>query len=46
MANLDSVLKARHHFIDKGSHSQSYGVSSGRVQMREIQLIKINEKKK
>ena len=24
MANLDSVLKSRHHFADKGPHSQSY----------------------
>ena len=25
MTNLDSVLKNRHHFANKGSYSQSYG---------------------
>ena len=25
MTNLDSVLKSRHHFADKGPSSQSYG---------------------
>ena len=27
MTNLDSVLKSRHHFADKGPDSQSYGSS-------------------
>ena len=33
MINLDSVLKMRHHFTDKGLYSQSYGFSSSHVQM-------------
>ena len=28
MANLESVLKRRHHFADKGLYSQNYGFSS------------------
>ena len=31
MTNLDSVLKSRHYFTDKGSYSQSYGFSSNHV---------------
>ena len=27
MTNLDSVLKSRHHFANKGPYSQSYGFS-------------------
>ena len=27
MTNLDSILKSRHHFADKGLYSQSYGFS-------------------
>ena len=33
MTNLDSVLKSRHHFADKGPYNQSYGFSSCHVQM-------------
>ena len=33
MSNLDSVLKSRHHFADKGPYSQSYGFSSSYVWM-------------
>ena len=33
MTNLDSILKRRHHFADKGLCSQSYGFSSSRVWM-------------
>ena len=33
MTNLDSVLKSRHYFTDKGPYSQIYGFSSSRVQM-------------
>ena len=36
MTNLDSVLKSRHHFANKGPYSQSYGFSSGRVWMWEL----------
>ena len=28
MTNLDSILKSRHHFAEKGPHSQSCGFSS------------------
>ena len=31
MTNLDSILKRRHYFADKGPSSQSYGFSSGHV---------------
>ena len=30
-ANLDSILKSRHHFANKGPSSQGYGFSSGHV---------------
>ena len=33
MTNLDSILKIRHHFANKGPSSQSYGFSSGHVWM-------------
>ena len=33
MTNLDSILKSRHYFANKGPFSQSYGFSSGRVWM-------------
>ena len=38
MTNLDSILKSRerHYFADKGPSSQSYGFSSGRVWMWEL----------
>ena len=31
MTNLDSVLKSRHHFVDKGLYSQSYAFPSSHV---------------
>ena len=31
MTNLDSILKSRHYFANKGSFSQGYGFSSGHV---------------
>ena len=31
MTNLDSVLKSRHYFADKGLYRQSSGVSSSHV---------------
>ena len=34
MTKLDSVLKSRHHFVDKGPSSQSYGFSSNHVHVR------------
>ena len=33
MTNLDSILKSRQHFADKGPSSQSYGFSSRHVKM-------------
>ena len=33
MTNLDTVLKIRYHFVNKGPHSQSYGFSSSHVWM-------------
>ena len=33
MANLDSILKNRHHFADKNLYNQNYGFSSRHVQM-------------
>ena len=31
--NLDSMLKSKHHFVDKGLYSESYGFSSSHVPM-------------
>ena len=31
MTNLDSILKSRHFFVNKGPSSQGYGFSSGHV---------------
>ena len=31
MTNLDSILKQRHYFVNKGPSSQGYGFSSGHV---------------
>ena len=31
MTNLDSILKSRHYFTNKGLDSQGYGLSSGHV---------------
>ena len=33
MTNLDSILKSRHHFVDKSQYRQSYGFSSSHVQI-------------
>ena len=33
LTNLDSILKSRHYFADKGPSSQGYGFSSGNVWM-------------
>ena len=33
MTDLDSILKSRHYFADKGPSNQSYGFSSGHVWM-------------
>ena len=31
MTNLDSILKSRHYFVNKGPSSQGYGFSSGHI---------------
>ena len=36
MTNLDSILKSRHYFANKGLSSQSYGFSSSHVWMWEL----------
>ena len=36
MTNLDSILKSRHYFANKGPFSQSYGFSSSHVLMWEL----------
>ena len=36
MTNLDSILKSRHYFANKGPSSQSYGFSSSHVWMWEL----------
>ena len=36
MINLDSILKSRHYFANKGPSSQSYGFSSSRVWIWEL----------
>ena len=36
MTNLDSILKNRHYFTNKGLSSQGYGFSSGHVWMWEL----------
>ena len=36
MTNLDSILKSRHYFANKGPSSQSYGFSSSQVWMWEL----------
>ena len=33
MTKLDSILKSRHYFANKGLSSQGYGFSSGHVLM-------------
>ena len=40
VTNLDSVLKSRHHFAEKGLSSQSYGFFSSCVQMWELDIKK------
>ena len=36
MTNLDSVLKSGHHFGDKCPYSQNFSLSSGHVQLWEL----------
>ena len=36
MTHLDSILKSRHYFVNKGPSSQSYGFSSSHVRMWEL----------
>ena len=37
MTNLDSVLKSKRHFANKGPPSQSYGFSNSHVWMWELE---------
>ena len=39
MTNLDSILKSRHYFANKGPSSQGYGFSSGHVWRWELGYI-------
>ena len=41
MTNLDSILKSRDIFANKGPSSQGYGFSSGHEWMQESGLIEI-----
>ena len=36
MTNLDSALKSKHYFADRGPYSQGYGLSSSHVWMWEL----------
>ena len=36
MTNLDSILKSRHYFANKGPYSQSYGFSGSHAWMWEL----------
>ena len=36
MTNLDSILKSRHYFVNKGPSSQSYGFSSSHIWMCKL----------
>ena len=36
MTKLDSILKGRQHFANRGPYSQSYGFSSGHIWMCEL----------
>ena len=40
MTNLDSILKSRHYFANKGPSSQSYGFSSNHLWMWELGLYR------
>ena len=40
MTNLDSILKSRHYFANKGPSSQGYGFSCGHVWMWELDCKK------
>ena len=37
MTNLDSILKSRDFFVDKGRYNQSYGFPSGYIWMLELE---------
>ena len=43
ITNLDSALKNRHHFADKGLSSQSYGFSSSHVWSESWTIKKAKE---
>ena len=37
MTNLNSILKQKYHFVNKGPSSQSYGFSSSHVRIRGLE---------
>ena len=37
MTNLDSVLKSRHYFVEKGLYNQNYGHPSGHIWLRDLE---------
>ena len=43
MSNLDSILKSRHYFANKGPSSHGYGFSSGHRWMWELDYLKKTE---
>ena len=42
MTNLDSILKSRHYFANKGASSQSYGFSSSHIWMWSWTIRKLS----
>ena len=44
MTNLDSILKSRHYFTDKGLYSQSCGFSSSHVWILYVMYGELNHK--
>ena len=42
MTILESIVKSRHYFANKGPSSQGYGFSSGHVWMRELDWVQKN----
>ena len=45
LTNLDSILKSRHHFANKGLSSQGYGFSSGHVWMWKLDVKKAEHRR-
>ena len=45
LTNLDSVLKSRHHFSDKGPYSESYGFSSSHLWTWDLDIKKVDRQR-